>query len=159
MAISQNEKLWLNFRYARISQGITQSEASKRAGISQAMLSTFENGNSNITISNLIALCEAIGLSLDKCVYGDDYRKMQIMQDIVKLHHNDEEYRKRVCKFFKQRRKEHGYTQVDLSKLSGICSSNIGMFERGYIFVLSDTFLYKLCKALNIKPCELMVLG
>ena len=158
MTTSQNERLWLNFRYARISQGMSQREVSEMAGISPADLSKVESGHCNVTINTLIPLCKVINLSLDKCVYGDDYRKMQIMQDIVDLHQDDEEYRKRICELFKQRRKEHGYTQADLSKLANVCPSRICMVEREYITALSDSLLYKLCKALNIELCELMML-
>lgn len=157
MALSQNEKLWMNFRYARISQGVTQTELSKKTGVDLGQISKFELTGASVVMNTLITLCKAINLSLDECVYGDDYLKMQLIQDITEMYRDDEEYRKHVANLFKQKRKEHGYTQADLAKRMGMNShrTRVGAIERGLSGSLSDITLYNLCKALNIGLWEL----
>ena len=49
---------------ARISQGLTQKELSKRTGINQADISKLENGTRNPTINLLKRLADGMGMQL-----------------------------------------------------------------------------------------------
>ena len=48
----------------RMQKGISQSELAQRVGISQAHMSNIENGHSNITLENLFALHDILGVSM-----------------------------------------------------------------------------------------------
>ena len=48
----------------RTQKGISQSELAHRVGISQAHMSNIENGHSNITLENLFALHDILGVSM-----------------------------------------------------------------------------------------------
>ena len=51
-------------RVLRMQKGISQSELAHRVGISQAHMSNIENGHSNITLENLFALHDILGVSM-----------------------------------------------------------------------------------------------
>lgn len=48
----------------RMQKGISQSELAHSIGISQAHMSNIENGHSNITLENLFALHDILGVSM-----------------------------------------------------------------------------------------------
>ena len=48
----------------RMQKGISQSRLAHRVGISQAHMSNIENGHSNITLENLFALHDILGVSM-----------------------------------------------------------------------------------------------
>ena len=48
----------------RTQKGISQSELAHRVGISQAHMSNIENGHSHITLENLFALHDILGVSM-----------------------------------------------------------------------------------------------
>ena len=48
----------------RTQKGISQSELAHRVGISQAHMSNIENGHSNISLENLFALHDILGVSM-----------------------------------------------------------------------------------------------
>ena len=48
----------------RTQKGISQSELAHSVGISQAHMSNIENGHSNITLENLFALHDILGVSM-----------------------------------------------------------------------------------------------
>ena len=49
---------------ARIRAGMTQTELSKKTGISQADISRLENGNANPSLKTLQRLAEGMGMTL-----------------------------------------------------------------------------------------------
>lgn len=52
-------------RYARIREGISQSELSRRSGVPQKTISRMENGLSMPSLSTLIKLIESMGYSIN----------------------------------------------------------------------------------------------
>ena len=48
----------------RCAQGLTQKELAERLGVSQAMVSQWENGEENFTAATLVKISSALGLSL-----------------------------------------------------------------------------------------------
>lgn len=48
----------------RMQKGISQSELAHRVGISQAHMSNIEDGHSHITLENLFALHDILGVSM-----------------------------------------------------------------------------------------------
>ena len=85
-----------NFRYLRVMLGIPQKEVAKQAGLSQRSVRMFEIENTDIMLSNLIALCNAISMPVATVLYGRYYDEMQTIDSIVKKFHENSKYRKRV---------------------------------------------------------------
>jgi DNA-binding transcriptional regulator YiaG len=48
----------------RCAQGLTQKELADRLGVSQAMISQWENGEENFTAATLVRISTALGLPL-----------------------------------------------------------------------------------------------
>lgn len=55
----------------------------------------------------------------------------------------------------KEKREERGFSQIELSKISGVCKSNIGAIEVGVIKKPSFIDILKISKALNISIYDL----
>jgi len=70
------EEVRSNFRKARISENITQSELASRAGVAIDVVRRFEQ-KGNITLKNLIAIARVIDLA-------DDLRKLFVIDDTIK---------------------------------------------------------------------------
>ena len=51
-------------RLARAKTGLTQAELARRAGVAQALISSYENGHRQPTLPALIRLLEAAGFEL-----------------------------------------------------------------------------------------------
>jgi transcriptional regulator with XRE-family HTH domain len=51
-------------RLARVKAGLTQAELARRAGVAQALISSYENGHRQPTLPALIRLLEAAGFEL-----------------------------------------------------------------------------------------------
>ena len=48
----------------RRAQGLTQKEFAEKLGVSQSMISQWENGEENFTVATLVRISSALGLSL-----------------------------------------------------------------------------------------------
>ena len=55
----------LSIQNQRRNQGLTQKQLADRLGVSQAMVSQWENGEENFTIATLVKISTALGLSLN----------------------------------------------------------------------------------------------
>lgn len=60
----RSKRVGERIRAMRIQRGMSQSEMAKIVGISQAHMSNIENGHSNITLENLFALHDILGVSM-----------------------------------------------------------------------------------------------
>ena len=49
----------------RIEMGMDQKQFAKKLGVSQGMVSRWESGSYNFTISTLVNICEKLGLAFD----------------------------------------------------------------------------------------------
>jgi len=49
----------------RIEMGLDQKQFAKKLGVSQGMVSRWESGTYNFTISTLVNICEKLGLTFD----------------------------------------------------------------------------------------------
>ena len=54
----------LNIQEQRRAQGLTQKQLADKLGVSQAMVSQWENGEENFTVTTLVRISSALGLSL-----------------------------------------------------------------------------------------------
>lgn len=54
-------------------------------------------------------------------------------------------------------RKTRGYTQKQLADLAGIVLSTLSQIENGHTTKLKKQTVEKLCKALKIRPCDLLL--
>lgn len=60
-----SKKIGLAIRQARINAGLTQVQFSTKAGISQALLSAYENGTENLTAAQTERLFDALGMDVE----------------------------------------------------------------------------------------------
>ena len=54
----------LNIQEQRRAQGLTQKQLADKLGVSQAMVSQWENGEENFTVATLVKISSALGLQL-----------------------------------------------------------------------------------------------
>lgn len=52
-------------RFKRINLGLDQKEFAKRLGVSQGLVSRWESGTYNFTITTLMKICDNLGLLFD----------------------------------------------------------------------------------------------
>ena len=65
MIVTTPQALGAWFQTVRKRKGLTQTEVAKRCFLSQKIVSEFENGKSNVTISTLLRLLAALQLTID----------------------------------------------------------------------------------------------
>ncbi len=65
MIVTTPQALGAWFQTVRKQKGLTQTEVAKRCFLSQKIVSEFENGKSNVTISTLLRLLAALQLTID----------------------------------------------------------------------------------------------
>ena len=68
-------------RNARKQEGLTQEQLSEKLGISRSAVAKWETDNGIPDISNLIALSDEFGLSLDELIKEDTTVKKKIIAD------------------------------------------------------------------------------
>ncbi len=59
-----------NVRRLRLERGFTQEKLAKELGLSFQQLQKYETGKNRITIGRLVAICEALEVSLTEMVPG-----------------------------------------------------------------------------------------
>lgn len=62
--VGEGRYRWKTCKSYACEKGISQSELAHRVGVSQAHMSNIENGHSNITLENLFALHDILGVSM-----------------------------------------------------------------------------------------------
>ena len=68
-------------RNARKQEGLTQEQLSEKLGISRSAVAKWETGNGIPDISNLIALSDEFGLSLDELIKENTAVKKKLIAD------------------------------------------------------------------------------
>jgi DNA-binding XRE family transcriptional regulator len=59
-------------RDARLRAGLTQTDAAKRARVSQTYVSSVELGDQNVALASMARLARAVGLDVSLGITGDD---------------------------------------------------------------------------------------
>lgn len=62
----------LRMKAARAAADISQDELAKKIGVTRQTISAVENGDYNPTINLCIAICRALGKTLDELFWIDD---------------------------------------------------------------------------------------
>ncbi|MBQ8171371.1 MAG: helix-turn-helix transcriptional regulator [Oscillospiraceae bacterium] len=62
----------LRMKAARAAADISQDELAKKIGVTRQTISAVENGDYNPTINLCIAICRALGKTLDELFWTDD---------------------------------------------------------------------------------------
>ena len=65
MIVATPKALAAWYRSVRLSQGLTQAEVAERCLLSQKVISEFESGKLNVTVSTLFRLLNAVQLNID----------------------------------------------------------------------------------------------
>ena len=66
------ELIGINIRSAREEQGLSQIELERRSGISSTTISSYENKHKTPGLNTIVRIAEALNVSLDRLVYGDE---------------------------------------------------------------------------------------
>ena len=62
----------LRMKAARAASDMSQDELAKKIGVTRQTISAVENGDYNPTINLCIAICKALGKTLDELFWTDD---------------------------------------------------------------------------------------
>lgn len=130
---------------ARMAKGYSQSDLSSLCGISSDHISRIECGSVTPYLSTLELICKALEISLDELLKNSEYRGYD--SSIYLLGST-----------IRNARKAKGYTQEDLSNLSGVCVRALSVIENGQIIPHMST-LKKLCDALSLNFKEVSKLS
>ena len=107
-----------NLRRLRKELGMTQEDLERETGISQAMISAFENGEGGLTMSRILSLAEHMGTSVDYLLNRTDveapYPPGSARGNLRKL-----------------RRRAH-LTQLGMEVRTRIDQSKLSKYERGH---------------------------
>ena len=61
---NESEKLGSNLKRIRTEKGISQGDIGRELKVSRGFISTIENGKTNPTLSTIIKLAKALGVSI-----------------------------------------------------------------------------------------------
>ena len=122
-----------NLRRLRKEMGMTQEDLERETGISQAMISAFENGEGGLTMGRILSLAERMGTSVDYLLNRTDveapYPPGSARGNLRKL-----------------RRRAH-LTQLGMEVRTRIDQSKLSKYERGEVLptaqnaaILADFF-------------------
>lgn len=65
----------LKLKAARAYLDLSQEELAKRVGVTRQTISAVENGDYNPTINLCIAICKAVGKTLDELFWNEEENK------------------------------------------------------------------------------------
>lgn len=154
VVITENEKIGLNGRYARFKTGMSVEDLSKDLKIQGGIVSRFELGKKLLGFENFIRYCEILGVSLDKIVRGDDYKKMLSIRHICTMTRENDRYRSYFASFLKRMREEKNLSLKDAAKLCGIYKNTMRKMEDESMAV-SERNLFLLCEFYDVSPGKL----
>ena len=63
---NESEKLGSNLKRIRTEKGISQGDIGRELKVSRGFISTIENGKTNPTLSTIIKLAKALGVSINE---------------------------------------------------------------------------------------------
>lgn len=147
--MTQKEKIGLNFRFARMKANITIEDFAKAMDDWSPIISNFERKGQAPSFKKFIKWCDALNVSLDRIIYGDDYKKILNLQNIAKRLKVDEEYHNNFCNLLKCKREEQHLSYKDVAALCSISAARIFQIEHGAF--PSVATLCCLCKIYNIE--------
>lgn len=154
IVITKNEKIGLNCRYARFKTGMSVEDLSKDLKIQGGIVSRFELGKKLLGFENFIRYCEILGVSLDKIVRGDDYKKMLSIRHICMMTRESDRYRSYFASFLKRMREEKKLSLKDVAKLCSINKDTMRKMEDESMAV-SERNLFLLCEFYDVSPYKL----
>ena len=64
----------IRLKEVREKRGFSISALSKLSGVDSASISNFENNRKRIGLNNLVLLCDALNVSVDYILYGDNLK-------------------------------------------------------------------------------------
>lgn len=125
-----------NLVAARKAAGLTQLELVKKSGVTQFVLSAWENGRGNPTLKNLVRVCDVLGVSMTYYLTGKE------IEPVTPVMPNSE------LSMWKCRL-DRKYSAKRLSRQAGISEMSIWSYERGdrspTLFALEQ-----ICGVLNV---------
>jgi len=78
----ERSKFSRNIIKYRKARGLTQIDLAKRSGLSERMIAYYENNVSNPPINNVIAIADAIDVSIYDLIESNNKKHLDIFEDI-----------------------------------------------------------------------------
>ena len=128
----------IRIKFLRNLKGITQEELSKKLGVSQSLINSWENGYQNVSLRQLVKLAYFYGVPVDYIfglITNFDKKMYKFKKDL------DLKY---LGKNIRIIRKIKGLTQEEFAKELHTKRSNIGYYERGKL-TMSSADLKEIC--------------
>ena len=140
-----------NLKNERIKKGYTQGEMSKIAGICRVSLNRYEVGLAFPRIENIPKLLKALDVDIN-------YMLMAHKENLFtgRARGMNEVNIEMFARNLKQERIKKGYTQIALSKRTGISNAIISAYETGRLFPTSEK-LNVLAETLGVKVDFLLI--
>ena len=146
--MTQKEKIGLNFRFARMKASITIEDFAKAMDDWSPIISNFERKGQAPSFKKFIKWCDALDVSLDKIVYGNDYEKLLRIQNICNCDRTHKFFRLSFGRKLKQTREEKGLSLHDAATLCNLATQKIVSAENGER--LSEKVLFNLSQGYEV---------
>lgn len=146
--MTREEKIGLNFRYARLQAGVQIKKFAESVDDTAVIISNFERGVWVPSFRKFVKWCIALNASLDRIVYGDDYRKLLNLQNTAERLKADEEYHNNFCNLLRCKREEKQLSRSEAAALCNISRQYMREIENGAL--PSVVTLYHLCKIYDL---------
>lgn len=151
--MTREKKIGLNFRYARLQTGIQIKKFAESVDDTAAIISNFERGIWVPSFRKFVKWCITLNASLDRIVYGNDYKKMLSLQRACKRMKKDKKYQEYICDALIKKREEKGLSLSEVSKICNILDFTLHRIERGYNLA-SERTLFRLCELYGFEILE-----
>lgn len=126
----------INLKESREIKGLKSKEVSELLNVKKSTVSGYENGYDTIPIKKLIIYANYTKFSLD-FLFGLTKLKYRIKEIVINQNV--------VSSNLKKLRKEHNYTQKQISEKLNIAQSTYSNYENG-VNMIPTTYLYALSK-------------
>lgn len=127
-----------NLSFLRKNKALTQLEIAGEVGLSQKVISTYERGDREPTLKNLIKIAEYFSVSMDDLLLKDLCSQGSMLARNLRYLRNRE-----------------GLSQDDMAKLLKVSKSNMSKYESGAV-ELSNQGLINVSEFFNVSVDDLL---
>lgn len=127
-----------NLSFLRKNKALTQLEIAGEVGLSQKVISTYERGDREPTLKNLIKIAEYFSVSIDDLLLKDLCSQGSMLARNLRYLRNRE-----------------GLSQDDMAKLLKVSKSNMSKYESGAV-ELSNQGLINVSEFFNVSVDDLL---
>nr|WP_297934614.1 helix-turn-helix transcriptional regulator [uncultured Lachnoclostridium sp.] len=151
--MTREKKIGLNFRYARLQTGVQIKKFAESVDDIDVIISNFERGIWVPSFRKFVKWCITLNASLDRIVYGNDYKKMLSLQRACERMKKDKKYQEYIFDTLIKKREEKGLSLSEASKICNISYVTLYRIEQGYN-PPSERTLFRLCELYGFEILE-----